>query len=154
MARRLHSSARNGPTLFRDMTMESVTNNPPQIARDVGVAQAPQALRWRLWQRLQQCAAASLLVMVSPLLAVIYALVKADSPGPFLYSQQRPGYRGRIFTAFKVRTMTVGADRDPMLARAVTSQSPEVTRIGRLLRDLKLDELPQLLNAQNGGSIY
>ena len=136
------------------MTMESVTNNHPQIAQDVGIANATRALQWRVWQRLQQCAAAFLLLVVSPLLAVIYALVKADSPGPFLYSQQRPGHRGKIFTAFKVRTMTVGADRNPMLARAVTSQSPEVTRIGRLLRDLKLDELPQLWNILRGDMVF
>jgi len=46
--------------------------------------------------------------------------------------------------------MTVGADRDPMLARAVASNSPEVTRVGRYLRDLKLDELPQLWNVVRG----
>jgi polysaccharide export outer membrane protein len=89
-----------------------------------------------------------------PLMVVVYVLVKTDSRGPFFYSQQRPGYRGQPFTAYKIRTMTVGADRDPMLARAVTSQSPEVTRIGRLLRELKLDELPQLWNILRGDMVF
>ena len=111
-------------------------------------------LRWRIWRGLQQGIAALMLLLVMPLITVIYALVKTDSRGPFIYSQQRPGYRGKSFTAYKIRTMTVGADRDPMLARAVTSTSPEVTRVGRLLRDLKLDELPQLWNILRGEMVF
>jgi lipopolysaccharide/colanic/teichoic acid biosynthesis glycosyltransferase/protein involved in polysaccharide export with SLBB domain len=88
------------------------------------------------------------------LLIALYVLVKVDSRGPFLYFQQRPGHLGRRFTACKIRTMTVGADRDPMLARAVTSASPEVTRMGRFLRDLKLDELPQLWNILRGDMVF
>jgi polysaccharide export outer membrane protein len=108
----------------------------------------------RLWQSFQRCIAAVLLLLAAPLLAFVYILVKADSRGPFLYSQQRPGYRGKMFTAYKIRTMTVGADRDPSLARAVTSDCPEVTRVGRVLRDLKLDELPQLWNIVRGEMLF
>lgn len=112
------------------------------------------ALRWRLWQLLQQVAAGLTLLISTPLLIALYVLVKVDSRGPFLYFQQRPGHLGRRFTACKIRTMTVGADRDPMLARAVTSASPEVTRVGRFLRDLKLDELPQLWNILRGDMVF
>jgi len=112
------------------------------------------ALRWRLWQLLQQGVAGMVLLLSTPLLLVLYVLVKVDSRGPFLYFQHRPGYLGQRFTACKIRTMTVGADRDPMLARAVTSASPEVTRVGRYLRDLKLDELPQLWNILRGDMVF
>lgn len=112
------------------------------------------ALRWRLWQLLQQVAAGLTLLISTPLLIALYVLVKVDSRGPFLYFQQRPGHLGRRFTACKIRTMTVGADRNPMLARAVTSASPEVTRVGRFLRDLKLDELPQLWNILRGDMVF
>jgi polysaccharide export outer membrane protein len=112
------------------------------------------ALRQRGWQLLQQITAGILLLLSAPLMALLYILVKAESRGPFLYFQQRPGYRGRRFTACKIRTMSVGADRDPMLARAVTSSSPEVTRVGRYLRDLKLDELPQLWNILRGDMVF
>jgi len=112
------------------------------------------ALRWRLWQVLQQVTAGLALLLSTPLLMVLYVLVKVDSRGPFLYFQHRPGYLGQRFTACKIRTMTVGADRNPMLARAVTSASPEVTRVGRYLRDLKLDELPQLWNIVRGDMVF
>jgi len=112
------------------------------------------ALRWRLWQLLQQVVAGMALLLSAPLLVVLYVLVKVDSRGPFLYFQHRPGYLGQRITACKIRTMSVGADRDPMLARAVTSASPEVTRIGRYLRDLKLDELPQLWNILRGDMAF
>ena len=102
------------------------------------------------WRLAQQLGALLLLLATTPLVALLFVVVKCDSPGPFLYSQRRPGYRGKPFTAWKIRTMTVGADRNPMLARAVTSGSPEVTRVGRYLRDLKIDELPQLWNVVRG----
>ncbi|NQX88383.1 MAG: sugar transferase [Halioglobus sp.] len=113
-----------------------------------------QALRFRIWQRAQQAIAAALLVVLSPLIALLMLLVKLDSRGPFLYSQQRPGLRGSIFKAYKIRSMYVGADEDPKLAYAVTSRTPEVTRIGRVLRDLKLDELPQLWSILRGDMAF
>ena len=131
-----------------------MSSNVSLPGRASGSGEGAVALRWRLWRVVQRCVAACLLFLVAPLIAVIYVLVKTDSRGPFFYCQQRPGFRGRMFAAFKIRTMTVGADRDPMLARAVTSQSSEVTRIGRLLRDLKLDELPQLWNIVRGEMVF
>jgi polysaccharide export outer membrane protein len=136
------------------MFTNSLKENSPRHERANSDAPDPSPLSWLLWQSFQRFAAAVLLILVSPLLAVIYLLVKADTRGPFLYSQERPGYRGRMFTAYKIRTMVVGADRDPMLAHAVTSQTPEVTRTGRLLRDLKLDELPQLWSIVRGEMVF
>jgi lipopolysaccharide/colanic/teichoic acid biosynthesis glycosyltransferase len=117
-------------------------------------APAGSAAHWRVWQLVQQLAALLLLLAATPLVLLLLVLVKCDSRGPFLYSQRRPGLRGRPFTAWKIRTMTVGADRNPMLARAVTSGSPEVTRVGRYLRDLKIDELPQLWNIVRGDMVF
>jgi len=124
----------------------------PEAGKTIPATAIPAAVRedrivWRLGQQL---GALLLLLAVSPFLALLAVLVKSDSPGPFLYRQRRPGFRGKPFTAWKIRTMTVGADRNPMLARAVTSGSPEVTRVGRYLRDLKIDELPQLWNVVRG----
>jgi lipopolysaccharide/colanic/teichoic acid biosynthesis glycosyltransferase len=105
---------------------------------------------WRCWYGIQRVFALNALIFATPLLAVLFVAVRLDSPGGFLFRQQRPGRGGRLFSAVKVRTMSLEAEGDPMLARAVTSASPEVTRIGRVLRDLKVDELPQLWNVVRG----
>ena len=102
------------------------------------------------WLLVQRLLALLMLAALTPLLAILYIVVKLDSRGPFLYSQERPGRLGQPFRAYKIRSMTVGADRNPQLAHAVTSNTPEVTRAGRYLRDLKLDELPQLWNIVRG----
>jgi len=106
------------------------------------------------WPVVQRVGAFLLLLAATPLLALLFLAVKYDSPGPFFYRQQRPGLRGKPFTAWKIRTMTVGADRNVLLAHAVTSSSPEVTRVGRVLRDLKIDELPQLWNVVRGDMVF
>ena len=108
----------------------------------------------RLWLATQRAMALLMLLASLPLMAVVFILVKLDSRGPFLYQQERPGRFGKRFTAYKIRTMCVGADKNPMLAHAVTSATPEVTRVGRYLRDLKIDELPQLWNIVRGDMVF
>jgi lipopolysaccharide/colanic/teichoic acid biosynthesis glycosyltransferase len=92
--------------------------------------------------------AAAALLAAAPLFAVLYVAVRATSQGPFLFRQERPGREGRPFTIYKIRTMTVGSESRTALG--VTQTSPSITRVGRLLRELKLDELPQLWNVLRG----
>jgi lipopolysaccharide/colanic/teichoic acid biosynthesis glycosyltransferase len=87
-------------------------------------------------------------VLLSPLLLVLWAAVKLDSPGPFLFRQPRTGYRGREFEIYKIRTMAEDAERATTLG--TRGDGRYVTRVGRLLRKLKLDELPQLWNVVRG----
>jgi lipopolysaccharide/colanic/teichoic acid biosynthesis glycosyltransferase len=97
---------------------------------------------------LDKCFAMLLLVLLSPLLIVIAILIRHDSPGPALFSQQRVGMNGRTFNLYKFRTMLVEApayDYSPK-----DSGDPRITRIGRYLRRTSLDELPQLLNVLKG----
>jgi lipopolysaccharide/colanic/teichoic acid biosynthesis glycosyltransferase len=108
----------------------------------------------RVWILFQRGTALCVLIAAAPVFALLYLVVRLDSRGPFLYRQARPGRGGSLFNAYKIRTMTVGADRNEMLARAVTSDTPEVTRIGRYLRDLKVDELPQLWNVVRGDMAF
>ncbi|MFN3193125.1 MAG: sugar transferase [Aureliella sp.] len=103
-----------------------------------------------LWYKFQRASALLLLISLLPLLAVLWLLVKATSRGPFLYSQLRPGMEGKPIRTWKIRTMRPGADRNSDLARCVTQDCPEVTSIGKVLRQLKLDELPQLWNIVMG----
>ena len=100
----------------------------------------------------------SLLVLL-PLFLVTVAVIKATSPGPILYRQQRVGRHGRPFTLLKFRTMMVGAEallhtlRDKNEADGPLFKiraDPRITEIGRWLRRWSLDELPQLLNVLKG----
>ena len=103
------------------------------------------------------------LVLLSPLLAAIFVAIKLDSPGPALFSQKRPGQDGEMFRVLKFRTMCLDAEQkmeelfraNPLLAREFEEHGklkndPRVTRIGRWLRRLSLDELPQLWNVLKG----
>jgi len=89
-----------------------------------------------------------LLALGSPLFVVIAALIKLDSKGPVLFSQERVGRYGKLFRMFKFRTMRTGAQPYDYSPRA--AEDPRITRVGRFLRRTSLDELPQLLNVMNG----
>lgn len=92
--------------------------------------------------------ATALLCLLSPLLALIAVLVAVDSRGPVFFRQTRIGRDGRPFEIFKFRTMV---DRAYALGPRLTQKrDPRITRIGAVLRWLKLDELPQLLNVVRG----
>jgi len=86
------------------------------------------------------------LVLFGPVLA---ALIKLDSPGPALYVQTRLGKGGRLFKLVKFRSMIVNAERanGPQWA---TEDDPRITRVGRILRRMRLDELPQIVNILRG----
>ena len=103
------------------------------------------------------------LVLVAPLFAAIAVLIRMDSPGAVFYRQERMGQGGRIFTVLKFRTMFVDAEakleeileRDPVRRAEYEryhklQDDPRVTTIGRILRRLSLDELPQILNVLRG----
>lgn len=101
-----------------------------------------------LWRLMQQATAAAMLVLLAPLLAVLFVLVKCTSRGPFLFCQERAGLHGKRFRIYKIRTMRSGGEAGRSLG--VTQQHPSITGVGKLLRELKLDELPQLWNVVRG----
>jgi len=85
-----------------------------------------------------------------PLCLLIALAIKLDSPGPVLFRQQRGGFNGRNFWLYKFRTMRVEDCQSDGVTQATLRQDPRVTRVGRLLRRISLDELPQLLNVLRG----
>ncbi|MGE5516063.1 MAG: undecaprenyl-phosphate glucose phosphotransferase [Bacteroidota bacterium] len=89
-----------------------------------------------------------LLLLVSPLMALIAIAIKLDSPGPVFFRQSRTGYDNRPFTCFKFRSMVPRPEE--LQVRQATRDDPRVTRVGRILRRTSLDELPQLINVVNG----
>jgi lipopolysaccharide/colanic/teichoic acid biosynthesis glycosyltransferase len=93
--------------------------------------------------------AATGLVLVSPVLGLAAIAVKLEDGGPVLYRQSRVGKHGADFELLKLRTMVVGAERQGA-GPAVARGDPRITRVGRVLRKLSLDELPQLWNIVRG----
>jgi putative colanic acid biosynthesis UDP-glucose lipid carrier transferase len=89
------------------------------------------------------------LVLLSPLLIASAIAVKLSSAGPIIFKQRRYGLDGREIYVYKFRTMTVTEDGDSQY-KQVTRNDPRVTRVGAVLRQLSLDELPQLLNVLLG----
>jgi len=89
------------------------------------------------------------LVLFAPIMLVVAVLVKLTSPGPILYRQKRVGRNGAGFTVLKFRSMQSDAEAE---TGAVWAQrdDPRVTMLGRFLRKLRLDELPQLINVLRG----
>jgi lipopolysaccharide/colanic/teichoic acid biosynthesis glycosyltransferase len=88
-------------------------------------------------------------VALAPVMAGIALWVRRDSPGPALFRQRRVGLHGRPFEVLKFRSMVDGAE-GMGAGLAVTEADERITRAGRVLRRLSLDELPQLLNVVRG----
>lgn len=87
------------------------------------------------------------LILLAPLFLVIGLLIRLDSPGPVFFRQERAGKGGVPFRIFKFRTMYVA----PAPTRGFQpGDDPRITRVGRWLRRLSLDELPQLINVVRG----
>ena len=112
-------------------------------------------------RRLRDLTAASLgLAILWPLILLLAALIKLDSPGTPIFKQTRIGYRGRPFTLYKFRTMVIWAEeQQPEIVDFRThkfekvkpsGRDPRVTRLGWILRRTSLDELLQLLNVVKG----
>jgi lipopolysaccharide/colanic/teichoic acid biosynthesis glycosyltransferase len=93
--------------------------------------------------------AAGLLLLTSPLLALAALAIKLEDGGPVLYRQRRVGKDGVEFELLKLRTMIAGAETQGA-GWAVDKGDPRITRAGRILRRLSLDELPQLWNIVRG----
>lgn len=92
--------------------------------------------------------ASLLLAIVAPPCAILAVLIRLDSPGPAIFRQRRVGKNGRPYTMYKFRSMF--CDHEGIRAPVSGEQDPRLTRIGRIIRRLYLDELPQLFNVLRG----
>lgn len=88
------------------------------------------------------------LVVLAPVFVVIAVLVKLDSKGPVFFRQERMGLGLRAFWIYKFRTMV--ADAPSKGGQITAGADPRITRVGTVLRKLKVDELPQLINVLRG----
>lgn len=87
------------------------------------------------------------LPVVLPICLIVAALIKIESPGPVLFRQTRVGQGNRHFTMYKFRSMRFDVKASAKFAR---THDPRVTRVGRIIRKLRIDELPQFLNVLKG----
>ena len=93
------------------------------------------------------CALLGILIL-SPIFLLIAVAIKVDSPGPVIYRQKRAGRNNRAFELLKFRSMV--SDAAKLGPQVTKGGDPRITRVGKILRDYKLDELPQLLNVLAG----
>jgi exopolysaccharide biosynthesis polyprenyl glycosylphosphotransferase len=139
-----------GPSVEID-DVEGVTLlgiNPPVLGR------SSRAIK----RALDIVGAAALILVLLPLLVAIAVVIELDSPGPIFFRQSRVGKGGSRFDVLKFRTMHTDAEahREELLAKSIDpnwlhlEDDPRVTRVGRRLRHLSLDELPQLWNVLKG----
>lgn len=86
-------------------------------------------------------------LLLIPFFILIYIAIKLDSKGDFFFFQQRLGENGKLFEVFKIRTMT---DKPREATQEILKGNAEVTKVGAILRRLKIDELPQIINILKG----
>ena len=118
----------------------------PAVSRRASVS--PAVANHPLKRLFDILAAGFALLLFLPLLGLVVVAIRLESPGPAIFRQRRTGYRGRVFTILKFRTMTVTEDGGQI--RHATKGDARVTAIGSLLRKLSIDELPQLWNVLKG----
>jgi len=106
-------------------------------------------MQFPVWKRAFDLVLSSLgLLILSPFFLLIAAVIKLDSKGPVFFRQERIGYRFDKFRIYKFRTMVVDASKKGKLLTAFNDD--RITRVGRILRKAKIDEMPQLLNVWLG----
>jgi len=115
--------------------------------------------QWFLKRAFDYTASLSGLILISPLLLVVAALIKLDSEGPVFYKQKRIGLFGREFEMYKFRSMKKNADREFEKLKALNETNelmfkifddPRITKVGKFIRKYSIDELPQLINVLKG----
>jgi lipopolysaccharide/colanic/teichoic acid biosynthesis glycosyltransferase len=135
------------PAERRELSEEEIARAfaEPEHALPVGLGRPETGLP----RALDMLIAGGVLLVLSPLLAVIAILIRLDSRGPVIFKQIRVGRYERPFQLYKLRTMQLGSD--PVgVGTVVEREDPRVTRVGHWLRRLSLDEVPNLINVLRG----
>jgi lipopolysaccharide/colanic/teichoic acid biosynthesis glycosyltransferase len=142
--------AKNFPRQVEQASMDSpaVTITAIGIGSTFNCAVYPRDSFFNRKYLLDQILGWTLLVPVSPLIAIFWLAVKVTSRGPGFYLQTRVGLRGRLFKIVKLRTMHCNAEAAGI--QWASKGDPRVTWLGRIMRRLHLDELPQLWNVARG----
>ena len=122
--------------------------NSQWLIRADGFQLDPDTWKWRLKRYGDLVVATLLLAMTFPLMIVVGILIRVEDGGPVLFRQERSGIYGQSFIMTKFRSMRVDAEQDG--AQWARWKDSRVTRVGAVIRRLRIDELPQLINVING----
>lgn len=115
----------------------------------IDIGALPKKYAYRFVKRTFDIAACSIALIVLAIpMCVIAGLIKKDSAGPVLYKQERIGFNGKPFMILKFRSMMIDAEATG--AQWAQEDDPRVTKIGRVLRNTRLDEIPQFFNVVRG----
>ena len=88
------------------------------------------------------------IIIASPVILLVAVLIKIETPGPSFFLQERVGMYGKYFNVIKLRSMSIDAEKNG--ARWAEKNDPRITRVGRVIRKTRIDELPQLWNVLIG----
>ena len=148
MFRRLPAAIHLGPARFLDRFHDMRIDRAGPIS-SVHLVRSPLSpVEVAAKRAIDIVAASSILLVFSPLLALVALAIKLDSRGPVFFLQRRYGFNQEPFRIFKFRSMSTLEDGATL--RQVTDGDTRVTRVGRLLRRTSIDELPQLINVLKG----
>lgn len=146
------------------LSLQSVaTERESELLSVVQLSERQRGRRLVVKRFLDRSLASLLLVILSPLFVLVVLVIKLESRGPAIFRQERLGQRGKCFTILKFRSMAFdsdpevhrqhileGSDQGGSSSHYKIQADPRITRAGRILRELSLDELPQLINVLRG----
>jgi lipopolysaccharide/colanic/teichoic acid biosynthesis glycosyltransferase len=139
-------------SLTKQPTSNTDVNQPPLAARNL-VLFSPGYHRWFVKRWFERLLAWSSIIVVGPVLLLLAILIRATSSGKAFLWQERVGLGGRVFRIVKLRSMFEDAEQWTGAVWAL-EDDPRITPLGRYLRKLHLDELPQIWNVAGGGMSF
>jgi len=148
LERKLKADILFSPLVYLELLPERINSNSSVELLNTFVGRQSDLDEF-LMRMLDMLASVCILLVLWPAMLLISLLIKLTSSGHVLYKQQRVGKDGKIFTLYKFRTMVKDAEKTvgPVLAK---QDDPRITKVGRVLRTMRLDELPQLFNILRG----
>jgi lipopolysaccharide/colanic/teichoic acid biosynthesis glycosyltransferase len=145
------NAASQSSVLVKDRPATRSSVNTPTVISVVSPIPNIRSREFPSWKAVLDYTLAPIIFLLGlPVLLIAMLLVKVTSSGPMIYTQQRVGRGGRVFTIYKVRTMYDNCEKETGPQWSTGKADLRITPIGRILRTLHIDELPQLINVLRG----
>jgi len=141
-------AAHSNKLRFRPRSYSYIGSVPVIDVADRPIADWDVVMKWLF----DKVVGTTMLIALSPVMALVALAIKLDSRGPILFKQKRYGFNNDLIEVYKFRSMRT-EDADATASKLVTKGDPRVTRVGRFIRKTSLDELPQLFNVVFKGNL-